>query len=74
VLNIVRSLEPTHNAFLNNLDNLRLYKPQLTATFEDNWSDVMAVLKSVVVKLIKRTDRLMEDKDKKIVSLLQLNR
>ena len=56
------------------MDNLRLYKPQLTATFEDNWSDFMGVLKSVVVKLLKRTDRLLEEKDKKIAGLLKINR
>jgi hypothetical protein len=74
VLNIVRSLEPTHCAFLDNLENLRLYRPQLTATFEDNWSDFMGVLKSVVTRLLRRTDRMMEERERKVASLLQLNR
>lgn len=29
ILATVRSFEPTHNSFLENLENLRLYKPQL---------------------------------------------
>ena len=74
VLSIVRSLEPTHSTFLENLENLRLYKPQLTAHFEDNWTDFMTTLKSVVVKLLKRTDRMSDEKEKKIANLLQINR
>lgn len=53
---------------------MKLYKPQLAASFEDNWADFMGLLKTVIVKMMRRTDRLLEEKEKKIAGLLQLNR
>lgn len=34
---LLRNFEVTHNTFLENLENLKLYKQQLGNSFEDNW-------------------------------------
>jgi carbamoylphosphate synthase large subunit len=51
-----------------------LYKPQLAALFEDNWADFMTVLKAVVVKMMRRSEKVTEERDHKITALMQMNR
>lgn len=58
VLKIVESFEPVHNQFIENLESLKLYKMQLAGLFEGNWADFMDVLRNIIVRLNKRTDRL----------------
>lgn len=74
VINIVRTLEPVHTSFLQNLDNLRLYKHQLAALFEDNWAEFMVLLKAVVVKMMRRSEKVAEERERKIGALLEMNR
>lgn len=66
IIQLVKTLEPTHNIFLQHLDNLKLYKPQLAALLEDSWVDSMHILKAVIGKLSKRNEKVLEEKEKKI--------
>jgi hypothetical protein len=59
VIGLVKTLEPTHNTFVEHLENLKLYKPQLAALLEDSWVDSMHILKTVIAKLSKRNERVL---------------
>ena len=59
---------------MQQLDNLKLYKPQLASTLEDSWVEAMNVVKGVSIRLAKRTDKLLDERDKKIAHLLAINR
>lgn len=58
---------------MESLDSLKLYKSQLALQFEHNWAEFMDVLRSIVIKMNKRSDRKIEEKEMKIVQLLNIN-
>lgn len=74
VIALVKTLEPAHNNFLEHLENLKLYKPQLSSLLEDSWAESMQILRAVIVKLSKRSDKVIEEKEHKINELLRMNR
>lgn len=74
VIALVKTLEPAHNNFLEHLENLKLYKPQLSSLLEDSWAESMQLLRAVIVKLSKRSDKVIEEKEHKIAELLRMNR
>lgn len=74
VIALVKTLEPAHNNFLEHLENLKLYKPQLSSLLEDSWAESMQILRAVIVKLSKRSDKVIEEKEHKISELLRMNR
>lgn len=59
VIALVKTLEPAHNNFLEHLENLKLYKPNLSSLLEDSWAESMQILRSVIVKLSKRSDKVI---------------
>ena len=59
---------------MDQLENLKLYKPNLAALLEDSWVDAMNVVKTVAIKLDKRTQRLLQEQQQKINQLLNINR
>jgi hypothetical protein len=62
VIALVKTLEPTHSTFLEHLENLKLYKPQLSALLEDSWAESMQILRAVIGKLNRRSDKVIEEK------------
>ena len=73
MVKVIEQFEPVHESYTENLSNLKLYKNQLSLQFEHNWAEFMDVLKTIVVKMIKRTDRMVEEKEVKVVQLLNIN-
>ena len=53
---------------------MKLYKPQLASFLEDSWVDSMQILKTVIGKLNRRNEKVIEEKERKIAELLRMNR
>ena len=62
IIKIIELFEPIHNEFVTNLDNLRLYKSNLAILFENNWARFMDILRNIIMRMIKRNDKLIEEK------------
>ena len=55
-------IEPLQNDFVQNLAKLKLYKQQLAVLFEENWFDFLAYLKTIIIKMNRRTQKLLAEK------------
>ena len=59
-MNLMKNFEPVYENFKENLDKLKMYKNALGCQLEDNWVEFMTFLRNVVLKMNKRSDKIIE--------------